>query len=285
VGPSSSHEAGAAGVTGNTTGFTYSAGGTGGTDLGGTGAATSDMTAAGAGTALSPARNWQDLLERGEGELLSRTTTPVVPDTSGFGIGENSSELPGGAAVNGAEAVGSGVIGSGTVGSGVIDSGTFGAVGTGSSLVNDNLLPPVSGPKTYTVVPGDTYWTIAQREYGNGAYYTHIMRANPSVPANRLKANVKLVIPDRSEVVPTGAQPVVAVSNLDSRTQYRVQKNDNLYTICKRLYGTTDKVSKLYQLNKDLIGPNPNSLKLGMVLQLPDPPASADTSPAFGIIQ
>lgn len=246
VGPSDAHGMGLPGMHGA---------GAAGTNLGGT----STVESTGAGTGVGGTRNWQALLDNGDA-LLPRTRTP---DTTEPGVGN---------AENRTEPV-------------VVPPGFGSNSNSGGTALEPVVLPPSTGPKTYTVALGDTYWTIAQAEYGNGAYYSHIMRANPSVPANRLKAGVKLVIPSRSEVVPSGAQPVVAAANLDSRTQYRVQKGDNLNTICKQLYGTTDKVSKLYQLNKDLIGSNPNSLKLGMVLQLPDPPAGTEISPAFGVIQ
>ena len=248
VGPSDAHGMGLPG--------THDAGAAG-ANLGGT----SIVESPGAGAGVGGTSNWQALLENGEA-LLPRTRTPDALNPGGFGMDENRAEPV------------------------VAVPGFGGDSNSGGTALEPVVLPPSTGPKTYTVALGDTYWTIAQAEYGNGAYYSHIMRANPGVHANRLKANLKLIIPDRSEVVPGGVQPVVtAAANLDSRTQYRVQKGDNLNTICKQLYGTTDKVSKLYQLNKDLIGPNPNSLKLGMVLQLPDPPAGTEIGPVFGVIQ
>lgn len=62
---------------------------------------------------------------------------------------------------------------------------------------------------------------------------------------------------------------------IDPATQYRVQSGDNLFTIAKKLYGNINRAGKLYEANKDLIGPNPNALKLNMVLRLPDPPTPA----------
>jgi nucleoid-associated protein YgaU len=55
-------------------------------------------------------------------------------------------------------------------------------------------------------------------------------------------------------------------------TTYTVQSGDSLYKIAKRLYGTGNGVVKLYNANKDVIGPNMAKLSVGMVLKLPEAP-------------
>ncbi|MGE5609605.1 MAG: LysM peptidoglycan-binding domain-containing protein [Bacillota bacterium] len=140
--------------------------------------------------------------------------------------------------------------------------------------------PSSSGPRIYVVKPGDSLWSIAKAEYGSPSYYPHLARANPKA-ANRLRVGMKIVLPAKDEVVPEAAKAVLATSKVvDPTRQYRVQPGDNLYTICKKLYGRTDRVTKLYELNKDLIGPNRSALKPNMVLQLPDPPTSNTSNTA-----
>ena len=41
--------------------------------------------------------------------------------------------------------------------------------------------PPVVAGKEYTIVAGDTLWSIAKRAYGNGFMYTHILRKNKQI--------------------------------------------------------------------------------------------------------
>lgn len=132
------------------------------------------------------------------------------------------------------------------------------------------------GPKTYVVRSGETFWTIARDHYGNGGYWSHVARANSRIEPKSLKAGTVINLPARSEVVPVDAPRAVAsvVRTLDPTREYRVKSGDSLTVICKALYGKTDPVTigRLYEANRDLIGPNQNALKLGMVLALPEPP-------------
>jgi len=146
---------------------------------------------------------------------------------------------------------------------------------------------PVGSARMYVVKPGDTLWSIAKAEYGSASFFPHLARANPKVEASRLKAGTHLMIPGKDEVVPESGAAVLAPTTqpVEPGKQYRVQAGDNLNTICRRLYGSTVSVSKLYQLNKEVIGPNPSALKLNMVLQLPEAPSSkgaGSVAPAAG---
>ena len=141
--------------------------------------------------------------------------------------------------------------------------------------------PPAapSGPRRYTIKNGDTFWSIARVEYGNAAYFGAIQRANPGVDPGRIKAGDSIILPDKNEVIatPTAAatarQPSAAdLVNIDPTRQYRVQAGDNLNSISKKLYGRADKWMQIYELNKELIGPNAAALKRDMILALPEPP-------------
>jgi nucleoid-associated protein YgaU len=181
--------------------------------------------------------NWRAALERGSNAALSHSVTPENPMTSA----DRGSSAP----------------------APVVD-------------VVPNTSPS-TGARTYVVKAGDTLWAIAKAEYGSASYYPHLARANPRA-ASRLRVGMKIVLPAKDEVVPESAKAVLVTPKvLDATRQYRVQAGDNLYVICKRLYGKTDLVTKLYELNKDLIGPNRSALKPNMVLQLPEPPASNTT--------
>jgi nucleoid-associated protein YgaU len=53
-----------------------------------------------------------------------------------------------------------------------------------------------AGSRTYTVAAGDSgFWGIAQKEYGDGKYWTLIAEANPKVESSALRVGQKLVIP------------------------------------------------------------------------------------------
>jgi nucleoid-associated protein YgaU len=143
--------------------------------------------------------------------------------------------------------------------------------------------PAPAGPRRYTIRNGDTFWTIAKAEYGNGAYFGHIQRANPGIDPGRIKAGDSIVLPDKNEVVAaapaTARQPSAAeLVNIDPTKQYRVQAGDNLSSISKKLYGRFDKWAQIYELNRELIGPNPGALKRDMILALPEPPIRIATT-------
>lgn len=50
---------------------------------------------------------------------------------------------------------------------------------------------------------------------------------------------------------------------------YTVKKNDNLWNISKKYYGTGSKWKTIYDKNKKAIGSNPNKLKVGLRLVIP----------------
>jgi len=177
-----------------------------------------------------------------------------------------------------------------------------------------------SGSRTHVVQRGESFATIAAAVYGNAAYYPHLLRANPNVDPKKLKPGMTVNIPEPAEVVAahnasspsassdstgtagangtngmstgtagagSGASLAgratggnAAAPTLDEKSQYRVQASDSLYKISLKLYGKADRVDKLYELNKDVIGANPAHLKTGMVLKLPEPPSSGSSATA-----
>ena len=52
-----------------------------------------------------------------------------------------------------------------------------------------------SGTRTYTVQAGDTYWGIATKMYGNGAYYDRILDANGLSENDTIREGMTLTIP------------------------------------------------------------------------------------------
>jgi nucleoid-associated protein YgaU len=168
---------------------------------------------------------------------------------------------------------------------------------------------PATGARTHVVQRGESFATIAAAVYGNSAYYPHLLRANPNIDPKKLKPGMTVTIPDPAQVVAAHNGPVAASHEtpsavgtnsgaavsaassdsasaksaapaIDEKSQYRVQASDSLYKISLRLYGKADRVDKLYELNKDVIGANPAHLKAGMVLKLPEAPTSGSSATA-----
>jgi 5'-nucleotidase len=50
---------------------------------------------------------------------------------------------------------------------------------------------------------------------------------------------------------------------------YEVQSGDTLLTIAEQFYGDGTQWRRIYDANKDVIGPDPDKLKIGMKLKIP----------------
>ncbi len=63
-------------------------------------------------------------------------------------------------------------------------------------------------------------------------------------------------------------QPAPVVETKEELTDYKVQKGETLQKISLKLYGTTKKWKKLFDLNKDMLK-SPNKIRPGMVIKVP----------------
>lgn len=57
------------------------------------------------------------------------------------------------------------------------------------------LAPATPIVRTYTIQKGDTLWSIATREYGNGQKWKDISAANPSIDPKRLAVGQQITLP------------------------------------------------------------------------------------------
>jgi len=137
-----------------------------------------------------------------------------------------------------------------------------------------------AGTRTHVIAQGETFSTIARTVYGNKKYYLQIEKANPNVVPERLRPGTTIVLPelpvsgDHADHRAAHSGAIASSKAVDSDTQYVIKPNDSLYRISMHLYGTPNKVDAIYDLNKDLIGPDRGRLKLGMTLRLPLAPTS-----------
>lgn len=158
------------------------------------------------------------------------------------------------------------------------------------------VTPPMSGvpqrlPLTHTVDGEETLSGIAQRYYNDPTLTALIMKANPELKdPNRIFPGMKLLIPDRTR--PTTRPAVVRSSNANAASPgpratpapgtvpaaYHVQAKDTLISISKRFYGDSRRWKEIHELNRSVIGPDPEALKVGTVLKLP-PARPAATQP------
>jgi nucleoid-associated protein YgaU len=129
--------------------------------------------------------------------------------------------------------------------------------------------PAAAGAKTHKVVFGETLSSIAADHYGNKATYAKIVAANPSVNPNRLKVGTVLTIPALTSEAETASGTKAASGNT-----YVIKSGDSLQKIAAKLYGSSDKWTRIYELNRAAIGGDPHRLKAGMTIKLPDSPTT-----------
>lgn len=67
--------------------------------------------------------------------------------------------------------------------------------GAGPATYEPEPLPPAPVARTYTVRKGDTLWSIAQREYGDGQKWRDISAANPSLDPKKMAVGQQITLP------------------------------------------------------------------------------------------
>ncbi|MBF2052027.1 MAG: LysM peptidoglycan-binding domain-containing protein [Candidatus Sericytochromatia bacterium] len=140
---------------------------------------------------------------------------------------------------------------------------------------------------SYTVRSGDSLWQIAQRELGNGDAWPDLYAQNREAigpDPNRLQPGTVLQVQGRTVPTPSprpAADPAGETASAASENSYTVRSGDSLWKIAERELGNGAAWPELYALNQETIGPSPDRLQPGMVLQLrPADPAAAPASPA-----
>jgi len=164
----------------------------------------------------------------------------------------------------------------------------------------DNLPRPggaVSGPMPtpmprgdgkYEVQPNDSYWTISERVYGNGAYFRALAEQNRGKTARPDRLSPGLVIstppvvqlekdygdlcprPNRREAVRNRTAGAASMaSTAGGGRSYLVQEGDTLSSIARNELGKVSRWAEIYQLNREALGKSYDYLTPGMRLVLP----------------
>lgn len=142
---------------------------------------------------------------------------------------------------------------------------------------NAGVVPP--GFHQYTVQPGDSFQSIAERFFGSGADGSVIARSNPLMDPRRLRAGRVILVPKDPNNIqglpvatpqpekPLG-EPPRATPSASSRT-YTVQNGDSLSLIAQRLLGSSKHADAIFQANRATLGSR-DALKIGQVLTIPE---------------
>ena len=121
-------------------------------------------------------------------------------------------------------------------------------------------LPPKF--ESYVIKDGDTMSSIAQSWFGDAKKWDLIAKANPLVDPTKMQVGQKLNLPPKDA---KRAQPKLAAGS----REYTVRPGDTLITIARALYGDDAQWKKIYEANKSKIGSDPDDLREGIKLTIP----------------
>ncbi len=141
----------------------------------------------------------------------------------------------------------------------------------------------------HAVQAGDSAERISQRYYGTASYWQQIMRANPRVDFQHLRAGLIIRIPEDPsniqgipvEIVSTHAPSNVSpVSSGESASrargiEYRVVSGDTLGGIAQAMYGKSALWARIRDANRDQVNEEGTNIRPGMVLIIPPAPNEA----------
>lgn len=96
----------------------------------------------------------------------------------------------------------------------------------------------------------------------------------PTTPTPPTKAvagpTAKATSPLAPSAAPAASPRPTATANAPKPTEtYEVQEGDTLGTIAKRFYGDSGKWRAIFDANKDVIGDNPDAIRIGTKLKIP----------------
>ena len=146
----------------------------------------------------------------------------------------------------------------------------------------------------YTVAPNDSYWIIAEKIYGNGAYYKALFEHNRARHPRSDKLHVGDVLdapaaselaehyPDlcpRPRKVPNARQTLQPASTRQQNggRVYVVSEGDTLFDIARHELGKAARWTEIYDMNHDVLGEDFDYLRPGTELVLPRDRRDTDT--------
>ncbi len=101
-----------------------------------------------------------------------------------------------------------------------------------------------------------------------------VKKAVKKAPAKKVikKVAPKAAAPVAKPAAPRPAMPAPVVTAPRIKAWHVVAAGDTPSTITQKYYGSTDpgKWTAIYEINKTAIGPDPNQLRPGMVLRIPE---------------
>ncbi len=159
-----------------------------------------------------------------------------------------------------------------------------------------NVAPPVNDGNTYEFVEvrkGDNYSAISKRVYGSSRYFSALAVFNQhriSDPA-KMRPGMKVLTPPKEileerfpqlfpEIQTAAVQPSGFFLQDDGSPAFRIGtgSRETLSELSERFLGRSSRWTEIYQLNQSVLK-DPNKLKPGIVLVLPDDAVEVNVAP------
>lgn len=134
----------------------------------------------------------------------------------------------------------------------------------------------------YTVKPDDTYWTISKHVYGTARFFSSLALYNKNriKDPRKLREGMKVVVPDPEvlierfpellqDYIPKKTMPSGYFLKPGGMPAYRIGERETLSEISQKHLGRASRWIQLYRMNQHVLK-NPNRLKPGTVIDLPD---------------
>lgn len=128
--------------------------------------------------------------------------------------------------------------------------------------------------REHVVAKGDTAETISRRYYGTPTRWDAVMRANPRIDFERLRAGtvIKVAVdPDNIQGVPAptaGAEKPEEAAH-PQPIEYLVKPGDTLSEIAKAVYGRSSLWTVIRDANIDKVGRDGSRLRAGTTIVIP----------------
>lgn len=137
----------------------------------------------------------------------------------------------------------------------------------------------------------DNYWTISRRSYGTARYFSALALYNQDrIPDPRkLRPGMKVLIPEPGilkerypelfrDQQPKHQKPAGFFLQEDGTPAYRIGERETLSEISQKHLGRASRWIQIYRMNQNLLQ-DPNSLKPGTVIVLPDDATNVHLAP------
>ena len=130
----------------------------------------------------------------------------------------------------------------------------------------------------YTVQAGDSLAILAEVYYGSQRFTDFLLQGNPQISnENQLRVGMVINIPDlpdktRREILNSKVikQTGSAKKEVQGKRTYTVKAGDSFYRIAEQQLGAANRWKEILELNKSLVGGDPQRLRPGQVLILPE---------------